>query len=115
MPVIFGTKILTASYDKDTLEISITAQALGENEYAGVSKLEISEHGLNDWSSNPITLSSWADEAAAGTLDHELADGKTYDIRATSSDGEQDTASEIIDLSSSVMVSRLDLALSFGL
>jgi len=92
MPILFGTTVLTASYDEETYVLSITGKALGINEYVGTSDIQVSLTGVDSWTSVD-SVNSWADEAAEGSFLSALADG-TYDVRAVSSDGEISAAFE---------------------
>lgn len=89
MPVIFGTSISAATYDEALKRVTVTGEAFADTQYAGVSNIEVSLTGANSWSSvNSIV--SWGDTQAVGSFNSSLAAG-TYDVRITSSDGEQAT------------------------
>lgn len=86
MGLVFGTTILTATYDKVTQNIVVSGYAFADTQYAGISNIEVSKTGLGVWI--PVsTISSWADTSANGVYVTKLASGR-YDARVTSSDGE---------------------------
>lgn len=88
MPLIFGTNILTVSYDDNTEVVSLTGEAFAENRYAPVGKIEVSITGSGIWVA-ASAYGAWSDTAVSGTF-LGLAAG-TYDVRITSGDGEQDS------------------------
>lgn len=84
MPVIFGTNVTAATYVGNTL--TVDGEAFAANQYVGVSAIETAPAGTGVWTA--ATITSWADTQVIGTIT--LTAG-TYDVRVTSSDGEQDT------------------------
>jgi len=85
MPIVFGTEILSATYDASTDKLTVTGKAFGLNEYP-VSDIEVSLTGAGAWSSVD-TIDSWSDDEVIGSFSSALSGG-TYDVRVTSSDGE---------------------------
>lgn len=87
MPVIFGTTILTITFNGTTGKLVLTGQAFGINQYAGVSDIQYRRQGDAAWSSvNSVDL--WGDEMAEGTITALPLAGGNYDVRVVSSDGE---------------------------
>jgi len=115
MPIIFGTRILTATYNEDTLQIALTGQAFGINEYAGTSNIEVSLTGAGVWIA-VASIDTWGDEAATGTLAAALGTA-VYDVRVTSSDGEEYVLTGAIDTSVPVgpSFSKIKIAIGMGI
>ena len=96
MPVVLTPVVSSAVYTVSNLQIAITGEAFAENQYTGVSKIEVSKDG-STWI-EVTTYNSWADTALLGTFASALSGG-TYTTRVTNSDG------EIATLASSFTVS----------
>lgn len=90
MPALFGTTIDSVTYEKSTRAVTCAGHAFGINEYSGTSNIEIRKNSdTGSWTS-VSSISSWGDETVVGILATDPAVGN-WDIRVTSSDGEQDT------------------------
>ena len=112
MPIIFGTTILSVTYTPP-LTLTITGQAFAENYYAGVSLVEWSYSGLGVWTA-VAAYPTWSDTLIVATLAAPLASG-VFDVRVTSSDGEQATLSNAIVRPASALTSRLRIAIAMGM
>lgn len=86
MPIIFGTLITAVTYNSP-VGLVVDGEAFADTEYPGVSKVEISLTGAGVWSAAPVIV-SWSDTQVQATLGSTPSPG-TYDVRITSSDGEQ--------------------------
>jgi hypothetical protein len=91
MPIIFGTALTSATYDKATLLITCVGEAFGENLDPGpvpINDIQVSVAGAGIWVS-VSTILSWSDTLATGTLPTSLLPSTTYDAKIISSDGEE--------------------------
>ena len=111
MPIIFGTEITDISYDEETGVLTVTGEAFGINEYAGISNIETSPTGAGSWTAVD-SIDSWSDTEAVGTYSTPLASG-IYDVRITSSDGETYVSTGGIFISSDE-VKRFRFEFGFG-
>ena len=109
MPSQLGTKILSVTYNKATLTIALTGEAFAENEYPGISAIDVSVVGSGIWMAAAVSV--WSDTAAQGIFANKLIPGKSYYIRITSSDGEQDTITQ--KLAKAINIIRFRLGFGF--
>ena len=86
MPIIFGTNLISVSVISGNLHCA--GEAFGENLYP-ISNIEYRIHGVIPWTA-VASIPFWSDTAAIGTPVAALPAGN-YDVRITSSDGEQST------------------------
>ena len=99
MPIIFGTTITAVTYNAP-LNITVDGRAFGINQYP-ISDVETSLSGAGVWTA-VAAINSWSDTQVLATLGAPLVPGD-YDVRITSSDGEQNTLGNAISIAGNMV------------